>query len=350
LASAGLDQFADISEKGQTSMLKIKNTIMLILALNSSIAIANTNNEKGGSIFISALYLQPSFGGNGLGYSAFGNYAGADNQQVIRTINGINHIHNITPSRKWGFQVGGMYRYNVDNNVTLDWYHLTDSVNGHLPGNALFSGSIDGFYAGDLELSTKWDAINLELGHQINWCASELINLHAGLGYARIKNTITNHPKLFFNGTPYFNSTDDLTYRGVGPRMGIDYQHMFGNGFGIYIKTAGSLLVGKASQSISGYINVVNNIYGVIPFGTNNFDSGERNILVPELEAKLGLSYDYQFANGSSLGLDLGYMWMTYLKSIVFYSGIGVVGSSLGTPTSTHFDLNGAYLSVSLSV
>jgi hypothetical protein len=327
-------------------MFKIKNTIAVVLALSSSMALADTSSERGGSIIASALYLQPSFGGNGLGYNAYGNYAGADNQQVIRTSNGTNNIYNITPDRAWGFQLGGVYRYASNNNVTLDWYHLSESVNGHLPGTAMFSGSVDGFYAGDLDVKTRWDAINLEMGHQLHWRA-ETLNLHAGLGYVRMMNTFTNQPKLFLNGEPYFTSIDKLSFRGFGPRMGADISHMFGNGLNLYLKTGGALFIGTARQAITGYINVVNNIYGVIPYGTNNFTSSEKNILVPEFEAKLGASYEYKLARGSSVGIELGYMWMTYLKSIIAYTGIGVVGSSLGTPNSTHFDLNGAYLSVS---
>jgi hypothetical protein len=327
-------------------MLTIKKTMALVFALSSSVVFANPASENhAGSINISALYLQPSFGGNGLGYSSFGNYAGADNQQVIRTINGTNRIYNVTPDRTLGFQIGGVYRYSCNNTVTLDWYHLSNTVNGHLPGTSLFSASIDGYYAGDLELATRWDAVNLEMGHELTFRTTETLNLHAGLGYVRIKNTFTNHPKLFLNGSPYFTSIDNLSFRGFGPRMGADYSHRFGNGLNLYLKSAGSLLMGTTRQAVTGYINVVNNIYGVIPYGTNNFVSSSTNVIVPELEAKLGLSYQYQLSRGS-LGFDLGYMWMTYLKSIVAYTGIGVVGSSIGTPNSTHFDLNGAYFSV----
>jgi len=329
-------------------MLKNKITMALILAFGSSVAFANTGT--GWSVNASALYLQPSFGGNGLGYSAFGNYAGADNQQVITTTNGINHIYNIKPDRDWAYQIGVGYRYSCNNVLTLDWYHLNESVNGHLPHTSMFSASVDGYYAGDLELITRWDAVNLELSQQINFRATDTINLHGGLGYVRIQNTFTNHPKLFLNGPPLFASRDNLTFRGFGPRMGVDYTHLFGNGLSLYLKTAGSLLIGTTRQAVTGYLNVVNTTYGVIPYGTNNFVSSEKNVIVPELEAKLGAGYEYQFANGASLGFDIGYLWMTYLNAIQAYTGIGVVGSSIGKPSTTHFDLNGGYFSVSLNV
>lgn len=331
-------------------MLKFKKTIACILTLTSSIVFADSANEKHWSLGVSALYLQPSFGGNGLGYSSFGNYAGADNQQVIRTTDGTNYIYNINPKRAWGFQLDGVYHYTPCNDLTFDWYHLDESVHGHLPHDSLFSGSIDGFYAGKIELATRWNAFNLVVGHTFHWRMTDSLNLFAGLGYAKIKNVFTNHPKLFLNSSPYFTSIDTLSYTGFGPRVGIDFNHLFGCGFSFYLKTAGSLLLGKAKQSISGYKDVVNNIYGTIPFGTNNFVSSNNNVLVPELEAKLGVNYEYQLPHHSSLDFNLGYLWMTYLRAVVAYTGIGVVGSSIGIPTTTHFDLNGTYFSVNLNI
>lgn len=332
-------------------MLKLKTTIASLLALSSSMVFASNtcciSENKVWEVSASALYLHPSFGGNGLGYSAFGNYAGADNQQVITTHNGINNIYNITPKREWGFQVGGAYHF-CNNDLRLDWYHLNESVNGHLPHNSLFSGSIDGYYAGNLELATRWDAVNLEVGHEINFCEREVLRLHAGLEYARIKNTFTNHPKLFINSAPYFTSTDTLTFTGIGPRIGADFDYTVGCGLSFYAKAAGSLLLGTTKQSINGYVDVASNIYGIIPYGTNNFVASNNNVLVTELEAKLGVNYEYKLPRGS-LGVNLGYMWMTYLRSIVAYTGIGIVGSSIGVPTTTHFDLNGLYLGVKWS-
>lgn len=334
-------------------MLTVKKTIAALLACTTSMVFANSTDcylceNKVWEVGASALYLRPSFGGNGLGYSAFGNYAGADNQKVIITHNGVNNIYNVTPNRAWGFQIDGVYHYCINNDVKLDWYHLNETVHGSFPFGTLFSGSIDGFYAGSLQLETRWDAVNLEFGHEINVLTRELFRLHAGFTYARIKNTFTNHPKLFLTSSPYFTSTDTLSYTGFGPRIGVDVNYAVGWGFSLYAKTAGGLLIGTAKQSINGYINVVNNIYGVIPFGTNNFISSRNNVIVPELDAKLGVNYEYRLPN-ADLNLNLGYLWTTYLRAIVAYTGIGIVGSSIGVPTTTHFDLNGVFLTLSVS-
>lgn len=294
---------------------------------------------------VSALYLRPSFAGNGLGYSSFSNYAGADNSGVIITHNSSNHINNITPKWEWGFKLEGGYHFCANNDVNLNWSHLNGDVDGHLPAGSLFSGSVDGYYAERLQLATKWDAINLEVGKNIHFCDNKHVRLHGGLAVARIKNTFTNHPKLFADSTPYFISTDTLTYSGFGPRLGADFGYEVGMGFSVYVKAAGSLLVGSAKQSISGYKDYSNARYGLIPYGVDNYNSSNNHVIVPEIEAKLGIAYKYAFDCGN-VGIDLGYLWMNYLNSIVSYTGIGVVGSSFGIPAASNFNLSGWYLGV----
>ncbi len=339
-------------------MFKLKVTAATILALVSSMVFAKDTEKtcmpgnvatpcdsNAWEISASALYLQPSFGGNGLGYSSYSNYAGADNQGIIITNNGINTIHNVTPEWDYGFQIEGAYYYNAGNDIKLNWYHLHENVDGQLPFGTLFSGSADGFYAGNIEVATKWDAVNLEVGKRINLTPYTLLHIAAGLQYASIKNTFTNHPKLFLTSGPYFTSTDDLSFSGIGPRLGWDLSYTLGRGVGIYAKMAGSLLVGTAKQDIAGYLDVVNAHYGLIIFGIPNYHFSYDNVVVPEIEGKVGLTYEHNFAN-SSLGIDLGYLWMNYIHAIASYTGVGIVASSVGVPDTTNFDLNGLFLTL----
>ena len=342
-------------------MFKLKITVASILALTGimtftdSLASACVRNNalvscdsKAWGVGLTALYIKPSFGGNGLGYTTYSNYGGADNQGAIVTNNGINYMHNVTPQWRPGFQLQGDCYFNATNDVNLSWYHFSEIVNGHLPPGTLFSGSADGFYAGNIQLATQWDAVNLEAGQHINFSDKKIFRIHAGLQAARIKNTFTNHPKLFATSSAYFTSTDDLSYAGIGPRVGADFGYVAAEGLSIYSKLAGSLLVGTAKQSISGYRDVINSTYGLIIFGIPNYTYSYNNVVIPELEAKLGISYNHQFAK-SNVGVDFGYLWMAYLNAIVSYTGVGIVGSSVGQPATTNFDLNGLYLGITWS-
>lgn len=341
-------------------MFKLQITVATMLALASGLAAANSTicvrntmlvpcDSKAWEIGVNGLYLQPSFGGNGLGYTSYGNYGGADNQGNIVTNNGINYMHNVTPQWDMGFQLHGAYAFSAANDVNVDWFHFSENVNGHLPPGSLFSGSVDGFYAGALELSTRWDAVNVEAGQHINLSEKKLIRIYAGVQVARVKNTFTNHPKLFTTTPPYFTSTDTLSFNGVGPRVGVDFAYAAMNGFSLYTKFAGSLLVGDTKQAIAGYRDVTNAHYGLIIFGIPNYTYTYNNVVVPEVEAKLGVSYNHQFTNGN-LGLDLGYLWMNYIHAISSYTGVGIVASSVGVPDTSNFNLNGMYFGMKWSM
>ena len=165
------------------------------------------------------------------------------------------------------------------------------------------------------------------------------------MAYARIKNTFTNYPRLLPDADPYLVTTDTISYSGVGLRLGADFSVDVGSGLGVYAKAAGSTLVGSANQSIGGYRDFFspNPKYGLVVFGIPNYTSSYHSVVVPQLEAKLGVTYDFEIAQGN-VGIDLGYLWMNYLSAINTYTGIGIVSSSVGIPGSSNFNLNGAYL------
>lgn len=323
-------------------MLNFKKSLIAIFAASSSLVFANTAWEFDAT----ALYVQPSFAGNGLGYTSYNNYAGANNEQIIYTNNGINSMNNVTPEWGFGFQLEGLYHFCGGNDLNLNWYHLDGDVDENLPIASLFSGSVDGFFAGRLQLATRWDAINLEAGKRVNFSDRKLLRVHAGLEYARIKNTFTNYPKLFSYSNPYFVSRDTLSYSGLGPRFGLDFAYVAERGLNLYVKTAVSILVGTARQTISGYRDYFSTAYAANQiFGVNNYKLSNRNVVVPELEAKMGLTYDRKFRSGS-LGIDLGYLWMNYLNAITSYTGTGAIFSSIGIPAATNFNLNGLYFGI----
>lgn len=293
---------------------------------------------------ISALYLRPNFGGNGLGYSSFSNY-GTDFFSHTVEVNGApNNLSNIVPNRAWGFQLDGGYEFGAGNDIDLNWYHLNEDTHGHLPTGTLFAGSASTLYAGNLTVKPRWDAVNLELGQRFDFSDMNVLRLHAGLEFSRIQTSFTNSPRLTPTGSPIFITNDQLTYTGFGPRLGGDYSYNFCFGLGLYAKAAGSLLVGTAKQSVTGY----HDLGGFNLYSTGNYHQSNNNVIVPELEADFGVKYDYAFLQGN-LRFDLGYMFITYLGALVSQVGAGVVSSSISTSSATNFNLNGPHVGVTWS-
>ena len=307
------------------------------------------------SIGVSALYLQPSLGGNGLGYSSFGNYDGKDDNGVFVGVSGApNRIYNINPKRGWGFELEGAYRFSMKHDVNIQWYHLNENTSGYLPTGSVFSGNDDGFYAGHLQVAQYWNAIHLEVGRRIPFDENKIIRLHAGLSFANINNEITNNPQLYPTGTVLFTTKDTMSYNGIGPRFGGDFGYSVGHGLDLYAKAAGAVLVGSASQKITGFQNYTNTIYGFQPYGTPNYSQSHSGVIVPEVEAKLGVTYNYQIAPNNIISVDLGYLWLSYINAVKSYTNVGIVGTadgaSIGVNTTTNFDLNGLYLGINWNV
>lgn len=298
--------------------------------------------KTGWDVEIAALYLRPSFGGNGLGYSSYGNYNGADNNGIqIGTSGTPNPVFNALPKWDWGFQLEGAYLFN-DNDLTLQWSHLRDNTKTSLPHNTLFAGSVDGFYANRINVFTQWDELNLELGHHTYFNDRKKMRFYAGVEYANIMNTITNYPLLHPDQNPIMITVDKLNYDGVGPRVGGDFDYAATQRFNVYLNGALSILVGTSKEHVSGYHDVLD-FYGLDPYGIPNYDYSHRNSIVSELKAKLGAKYCYPISKGI-LTFDVGYLWIDYMHAISSYTGVGIVGSSYGNKNSANYNLNGLSL------
>lgn len=340
--------------KFNRSALTALAVILSQVMISPSHAMVNPVNAPW-SFGFAGLYLQPSFGGNGLGYSSFSNYAGNDDQGHFVGINGApNHINNITPQFQWGFSVKGGWHFNDVNDAAVEWYQLSQSINGHLPIGTLFSGNFDGFYANRLQLKQSWYAFNVAAGHNICFDGNKNLRLHGGLTIADIQNQFINYPQLFPTSGPLFITKETLSYVGIGPRIGGDFNYNVQGWFNIYANGAASLLWGRSKQNASGYQNYTNSIYGFQPYGTPNYSQSHDGVIVTELESRIGLTFDYPLSSNTSLSFDAGYMWLIYLNAISSYTDIGIVGTadgaSIGTNTTANFGLSGWYFGLTYSL
>lgn len=322
-------------------MLNLKKTAVAVLAFGSSAVFAGTMGPvcTPGSVTVpcprtawdfgaQALYLQPT-----------------STDGVIGVVQ--NHAEQSESSLRrdpwsWGFQIEGSYHFNTGNDLNLNWYHLDASHNTVV---ALGGGQTFLEFIGDqrwganssvsINGSRKWDAVNLEFGQHIDLGEFTNLRLHGGVEYARINQSITlngnlaggnlhvldpvthdlsEHPA----GTPQ-SITAHETYNGFGPRVGSDFGYGWNNGFAVYAKGAMAMLVGNTkADRVSATA-----VHGV---GSSSYSATTVN---PELEAKLGATYNYAMAQGD-LGLDIGWMWVNYFNVGVGGHDFGLQGPYIG--------------------
>jgi len=288
------------NKKVEKSMLNLKKTAVAVLAFSSSAVFAGTMGPvcTPGAVTVpceatawdfggQALYLQPVYDAN-LGYVG-----------TTTDIAGETRYLDRDPNWGWGFKLEGSYHFSTGNDVNLNWYHLSKSNDRTFVGD--YTDTTANF---DLDFKPQWDAVNFEFGQHVDFGEFKKIRFHGGVQFARVK---TSHDLGIVSpttGETLETLGQTHTMNGFGPRTGIDMAYHWGNGFAMYANAATAILVGTSKFSRNDV---------VVPDSPVLAD-GSKTAIVPELEAKLGLKYDYALASGD-LTFDIGYMWVNYFNA-----------------------------------
>jgi len=230
----------------------------------------------------------------------------------------------------WGYRLEGSYHFNTGNDATITWMHYKDTTDG--VGIGIYStivfpvaelANFSGSYLNQL------DQVNLVLGQHVDMSLSDKLRFYGGLQYARIETGATQTyqnsavPGVF----TAINQSNNSDYKGVGPVVGIDYAYYVTQGLSLTANGSGSILYGKSRFS-NDFIGLPVNLV----FSSR---SGNKQAVVPSLEAKLGLNYEYVMPQGA-LNLQAGYQALNYFNAIqtvtrnTFNSGFAVAESDYG--------------------
>lgn len=282
-------------------MLNLKKTAIAVLALGSSAVFAGTMGPvcTPGSVTVPCERSAWDFGVRALYLQTTGEeFAGS------RVVGSSTRFNDFNDNWGWGFQLEGSYHFSTGNDVNVNWYHLGDSGHRNSNLNATLTATLPG--TGIVRLEPKWDAVNFEFGQLVNFGEFKKIRFHGGAQYARVDRDfhVVGAPTSTFTGS-LINAQQK--FDGFGPRIGADMSYDLANGFAIYGNGASALLIGDSKFNA----NIRPDLAASAGLTTNV--NGSRNLIIPELEAKLGVKYNYAMAQGD-LTLDAGYMWVNYLN------------------------------------
>lgn len=302
-------------------MLNLKKTVVAIAALSASTVFAGGMGPICSAVNVTVPCESTAwdFGARALYFEPVST-SGAYNY-VAQNPNGnfVNYPNNWA----WGFMIEGSYHYGTGNDANLNWYHVNRSASKTLSGSLVFPYATTPTNAiGTASSDPKWDAVNLEFGQRVDFGENKNIRFHGGVEYARAANSVSI---AMANGTTYTSSLSaNPTFNGFGPRLGADMSYDWGNGLGVYANGAGAVLVGTAKTNQSAALTSLGSNF-------STYANNSQTMISPELEAKLGIKYDYAMAQGD-LTLDLGWMWINYfnVQSAQLSTGFDVVNSDFG--------------------
>jgi len=316
-------------------MLNLKKTAVAVLAFSSSAVFAGTMGPvcAPGAVTVPCEATAWDFGGQALYLQAA---RGADDSYFgyhTDTANPNSHtFNNLGSTWGWGFQIEGSYHFNTGNDLDVNWYHLGNNHRGTFTNNFTEASTAT---LNQLEFKPQWDAVNIEFGQHVDFSEAKKIRFHGGAQFGRIKSTFEDGRYTTADAL-YAYGEQNRTFNGFGPRVGIDMAYNWGNGFAMYAKGATTLLIGTGKFSSSSYLTKS-------PTTVYSWN-GSSTMMVPELEGKLGVKYDYALASGD-LTLDVGYMWLNY-----FNAEHGLIGNAAVLPNlvsevvhSNDFALDGVY-------
>jgi len=247
-------------------------------------------------------------------------------------INRPDYFDEIDNDWGWGYRIEGSYHYNTGSDITMNWTHYdTDAYQSGLQSPFITIAPIPLPNAQfNLDMNNLFDQVNLVLGQHVDMGLVKNARFYGGLQYARIRtetlSRFTNIPFTNFQRTTY----SDM--KGVGPVVGIDYSYDVSHGFSVVANAATSVLYGNGHHStifISAPSSVV-----VASFNAS------KKLVVPSLEAKLGVNYAYVAPMGT-LNLEAGYQALNYFNA---FQTLGTSG--LNSLTDTDFGLYGPYFGV----
>lgn len=294
------------------------------------------------SIGLEALYMEPT--------NADFQYAQVNDGS---TPTAHNKNKSVNGSHDWGGTIDVAYMFPGNSrDVKLSYTHLhmddnsgsTSTINN---GNSISSPFSFGNFNDPIETAKgrsdyDYDSIDLVFGQWIR--IGERVDLHpfGGLRWSKIDES--DKGTYFTNNTSnYAEGKISSDFNGIGPRAGIDAAVHVGSGVSIVGTVGASLLVG----SIDTKVTQSTFLGGEFDNGTT-YKNDEDAHVIPELDARLGINYTYNFDPATALGVELGYQAVNYFdvsdKDFIDATTPNTINNS------EDFGYHGPYLRVQLSM
>ncbi|MHA7840389.1 MAG: Lpg1974 family pore-forming outer membrane protein [Gammaproteobacteria bacterium] len=263
---------------------------------------------------------------------------------------------------EWGFRVDGTYHMPVQGkDVEIDWVHFSDD-NVHERSHALRLGDGNSFAVNlpwdylnptvgnneqpfdrvDAVQEYDYDHFDATFGQKMRVGRRVMLRPYAGARFTDMH--AKNNIAAVSNGT-----SDDIverwrfrtSYKGIGPRIGMDGDVELGYRIGAFVRGGVSLLVGDQGFSHLQDRTASNGSQIVY-----KHDVSDIVRVVPEADIRLGFHYGFDFNHQLGMNVELGYEAENYFD-VLNKSYLASFDSANG---STNFGWNGPYARLQLNI
>ncbi len=365
-------------------MKRIHLSLMALGLINATTVLAalpTPTNTESSMITVPALYGNFIVGGTFYYLEPVPTNGDLDFASVSPLLQGTtafpSHLHSSGVGYDWqyGFNLGYIFS-DTANDVELNYLFLSTQgsdlvgsvlrpVNINNIPNLQFNSQFfqNGIDRADAIASYRANVLDLIAGQYIDVGCRLRLHPTAGVRYIDFERNLhsiyvadqfsTNNP------SGLIEMKDDSDYSGIGPMVGLDASYYLGMGFGVVGHTDTAITIGSLNYNTDLAVTTVLN--GNTPglFQGFEFEQPNYRLLVPIVDAKLGLDYTYMFYSmtNDDLTIEAGYALDQYFNVLDRFTkttqignpNIPILGAIVNTKSSS-VGLNGPYVNITFHV
>ena len=197
----------------------------------------------------------------------------------------------------WGGALDVRYHFFDKNDVSVSWMHYSTNY-----------GATTNNYGSLYRVSgtLKLNSVNADFAQTFTPSPETTARFFVGAQYLNVNSRPSSSLTVTSSDNPsansFFNEFDKDKHEGLGPRMGLDANYKLKGNFSVFANSAATILLARQTLSASGYSRQ--------KYYQHNLHA---DVAVPELEAKLGLTYNKSFGNGTA-SISAGWFVINYFS------------------------------------
>jgi len=262
----------------------------------------------------------------------------------VNTSSGGERIGAISTDHDWGWRLFGGLKFGDNEDLTLSWTRLrsssSDSEDFDAIGNNIRFVDTSATEA-RAKVNFDLDEVYGVMGHTINFNNLWSLRVAGGLTFARIDSDMKVSLDSS-NASDVSSATAKSRLRGWGPRAEADVGYRLNPNFALFANGNTSLLVADRNTSVD--------FFSSGDF-THEYDFSGRNVVVPKLGMRLGVSYSCMMGQagsegaGTSVTIAAGWQVESYIHAIERYQTF----NDLPDTTVSNFGDQGVFLGIAFN-